>query len=49
MSDMVQIIGRFGQAATQGTKRYNIAPSPPDSSIDVTDVVREIGLFAKAC
>jgi len=49
MSDMVQITGRFGQASTQGTKRFNIAPSPPDGTIDITDIARETNLFAKKC
>jgi len=49
MSDMVQIVGRFGQGLTQATKRYDIAPSPPDGSIDITDVARETSLFATAC
>jgi len=49
MSDVVQVTGRFGQAATQTNKRFNIAPSPPDANIDITDIVRETNLFATKC
>jgi len=49
VSDLVQVVNRFGQPATQGTKRFNIAPSPPDGAVDITDVVRETNLFGTAC
>ena len=49
VSDLVQIVGRFGQAAAPGTKRYNIAPAPPDGAVDIVDVTREANLFGKGC
>jgi len=49
VSDLVQIVGRFGQAAAPGTKRFNIAPAPPDGAVDIVDVTREANLFGKGC
>src|SRR5437667_158155 len=49
VSDLVQIVGRFGQAAAPGTKRFNIAPAPPDGAVDIVDVTREANLFGTGC
>ena len=49
ISDIVFLTANFGAAVPPAPARYNIAPSPPDGFIDITDITKMTGLFAQTC
>ena len=47
--DMSKITNWYARQIPPAPARVSIAPSAPDRLIDIFDIAREAGLFAKAC